>query len=210
MADADTPPGLDIEMVDLPPEERWRHWMQRIEAVIFASSGPVSKDRLSPLVGRDVPVDLLIDDIRAELVDRPYELVDVAGGWMFRTRRRHATAIRAAAEMGDRLLELTEFDLAVLAAIAWHQPIDRDGLKDIFGKSISRDLLGRLRRRDLIATGPRSPRPGAPHTFVTTPVFLTTFDLKSLRDLPEPGVELVNGDPFEGTVAEVPTVEVED
>ena len=55
----------------------------------------------------------------------------------------------------------------------------------MFGKEVSRDLLSRLRFKDLIASGPRSPRPGAPHTFVTTEAFLATFDLHSLRDLPE-------------------------
>ena len=73
-----------------------------------------------------------------------------------------------------------------LAAIAWHQPIGRDGLKDIFGKDISRDLIGRLAGRGLIATGPREPRRGAPHTFVTTETFLAAFGLESLRDLPDP------------------------
>ena len=62
-------------------------------------------------------------------------------------------------------------------------------LADIFGKDVSRDLLARLRTKDLIASGPRSPRPGAPHTFVTTETFLATFNLQSLRDLPE--LELV-------------------
>ena len=75
--------------------------------------------------------------------------------------------------------------MGVLCAIAYHQPIDRAGLKDIFGKEVSRDLLARLRCKDLIASGPRSPRPGAPHTFVTTETFLVTFDLQNLRDLPE-------------------------
>ena len=41
------------------------------------------------------------------------------------------------------------------------------------------------RRGPAFASGPRSPRPGAPHTFVTTETFLVTFDLQSLRDLPE-------------------------
>lgn len=39
-----------------------------------------------------------------------------------------------------------------------HQPIPRDGLKDIFGKKVSRDLILRLHTRNLIATGSRSPR----------------------------------------------------
>ena len=69
--------------------------------------------------------------------------------------------------------------------IAYHQPITRDGLKDVFGKEISRDLIGRLRARGLIGTGPRSPRRGAPYTYVTTEQFLIAFDLESLQDLPD-------------------------
>ena len=38
---------------------------------------------------------------------------------------------------------------------------------------------------NLIGNGPKSPRHGAPHTFVTTAEFLAMFDLQSLRDLPE-------------------------
>ena len=116
---------------------------------------------------------------------RAFEIAQVAGGWMFRTRPAYAPTIRAAAEVGDKLLELSEFDVAVLAAIAYHQPITRDGLKDIFGKEISRDLIGRLHARNLIETGPRSPRRGAPYTFVTTEQFLVAFGLESLRELPD-------------------------
>jgi len=76
-------------------------------------------------------------------------------------------------------------EMAVLCAVAYHQPIDRAGLADIFGKEVSRDLLARLRYKDLIVSGPRSPRPGAPHTFLTTEMFLATFDLQSLRVLPD-------------------------
>ena len=104
---------------------------------------------------------------------------------MLRTRATYAAVIRAAADVGGQDLDLREFDVAVLAAVAYNQPITRDGLKDIFGKEISRDLIGRLHARDLIATGPRSPRRGAPYTFVTTEKFLVAFDLQSLRDLPD-------------------------
>lgn len=128
---------------------------------------------------------MLIDDIKTELVGRPYELAQVAGGWVFRTRTQFADAIKAAADLSDQSLAFTEMEMGVLCAIAYHQPIDLAGLADIFGKEVSRDLLARLRSKDLIASGPRSPRPGAPHTFVTTETFLATFDLQSLRDLPE-------------------------
>ncbi len=106
---------------------------------------------------------------------------------MFRTRAHYAVAIRTAVDVGDQQHNFSEEEMAVLCAVAYHQPIDRAGLKDIFGKEINRDLLGRLRYKNLIGNGPKSPRPGAPHTFVTTAEFLATFDLLSLRDLPEMG-----------------------
>ncbi|AUR01642.1 SMC-Scp complex subunit ScpB [Phaeobacter inhibens] len=181
---------FDRELADLPQDLRWREWMGRIEAVLFASATPVGRDDLARVVGQGTSVETLIADIQADLGGRPYELVEVASGWMFRTRTQFAEAIKAAADLGDQALAFTEMELGVLCAIAYHQPIDRAGLKDIFGKEVSRDLLARLRFKDLIASGPRSPRPGAPHTFVTTEIFLTAFDLHSLRDLPD--LELAN------------------
>lgn len=178
-------PGLDRELADLPPERRWREWLRRIEAVLFASASPVPRQDLARVVGQGVSVDLLIEDLAADLEGRAFEITQVAGGWIFRTRPTYAPAIRAAADVGDQLLGLSKFDLAVLAAIAFHQPITRDGLKDVFGKDISRDLIGRLHSLNLIGTGPRSPRRGAPYTFVTTEHFLAAFGMESLHDLPD-------------------------
>jgi segregation and condensation protein B len=180
-----TPPEVDRELEDLPPELRWRTWMRRIEAVLFASAAPVRVQDLARVVGQDVSIALLIEDLAADLIDRPYEIASVADAWLLRTRSVYAPVIRAAANAGGQDLGLSDYDTAVLAAIAYHQPITRDGLKDIFGKDISRDLIGRLSGQGLIGTGPRSPRRGAPYTFVTTERFLVAFDLRSLRDLPD-------------------------
>jgi segregation and condensation protein B len=177
--------ALDRALEDLPAADRWREWMRRIEAVLFASATPVPREVLARVVGQGAAVDLLIADLAADLTDRPYEIAKTADGWLLRTRPAYAAVIRAAADIGGQALDLKAFDIAVLAAIAYHQPVTCDGLKDIFGKEISRDLIGRLHDQGLIATGPRSPRRGAPYTFVTTESFLTTFGLESLRDLPD-------------------------
>ena len=176
---------LDRELSDAPQEERWREWLRRIEAVLFASATPVSREDLSRVVGQGVSVELLIEDLSADLEGRSFEIARIADGWVLRTRAIYASAIREAANVSHQLLDLNEFDVAVLAAVAYHQPVTRDGLKDIFGKEISRDLIGRLHDRGLIGTGPRAPRRGAPHTFVTTDQFLVAFDLDTLQDLPD-------------------------
>ncbi|MCI2400956.1 SMC-Scp complex subunit ScpB [Aliiroseovarius subalbicans] len=185
MANDRTEPDFDRELSDLPAELRWREWMRRIEAVLFASATPVSRDHLTRVVGQGVSVDLLVEDLAADLEGRAFEVAKVGDGWVLRTRSAYAPAIRAAADVGEQVLDLREFDVAVLAAIAYYQPITRDGLKDIFGREISRDLIGRLHDRGLIGTGPRAPRRGAPYTFVTTGTFLTAFDLETLQDLPD-------------------------
>ncbi|AGB73111.1 MULTISPECIES: SMC-Scp complex subunit ScpB [Rhizobium] len=176
--------GLDTELAELPPELRWREWMGRVEAVIFASAEPVMRETLARLVGRDCSVDLLIDDIREELRDRPYELVSVAGGWQHRTRQRFAEAIRSvtAVEQPGRLL--SQADLLVLAIVAYHQPITRGEISKITGKEVSRDTIAHLRSLGVVASGPRSPQPGAPYTLVTTKTFLSQFGFETLRDLP--------------------------
>lgn len=176
---------LDLELADLPPEMRWREWMGRVEAVIFASPEPVGREVLARVVGRDCSLDLIIDDIREELRGRPYELVAVAGGWQHRTRKGFASAIHAAIGGGDDVRPLSKTESLVLTAIAYLQPITRSDIGELLGKQASRDTIGYLRSLGFIAAGPRSPQPGAPYTYVTTKAFLSEFGFDTLRDLPD-------------------------
>ncbi|MER8608591.1 SMC-Scp complex subunit ScpB [Mesorhizobium sp. M0633] len=176
---------FDRELDHLPPEARWREWMHRVEATIFAASEPVGRETLARIVGKSCSIDVLIDDIREELRGRPYDLVSVAGGWKHLTRPAYADAIRAAVGSSERAIDLTQSEVLVLMCVAYFQPITRAELSSFFGKEISRDLIGNLRSFGFIASGPRAPRPGAPYTYVTTQAFLLEFGLETLRDLPD-------------------------
>ena len=177
--------ALDTELAELPTELRWREWMARVEAVLFAAPGIVDREVLARVVGRDCSLELVIDDIRAALRERPYELVAVAGGWQLRTRPRHAEALHAAFGSEPAPVQLSEAGMLVLASIAYHQPVTRGALSEMIGKAVSRDTIAELRARDFIVAGPRSPQPGAPYTYVTTRAFLVHFGLDTLRDLPD-------------------------
>ena len=177
---------LDRELAELPPALRWREWMLRVEAVIFAAAEPVSREALVRVVGRDCSIDLLIDDLRAELRDRSYEIVAVAGGWQHRSRSAYASAIRASqTSTRNAAPVMSDFEAMVLMAIAYFQPITRGDLSKIFGKEVSRDTIASLRNASFLASGPRSPTPGAPYTYVTTKQFLSAFGMQTLRDLPD-------------------------
>jgi segregation and condensation protein B len=158
--------GLDVDLEDLPAPARWREWMSRVEAVVFAADKPVSREQLARVVGKACPLELIIDDLREDLRGRPYELISVAGGWSFRTK-------------------LGFGDAMVLMAVGYFQPITRGDLSLLLGREVSRDAIASLRGEGLIAAGPRSPALGAPYAYVTTPGFLSHYGFESLRNLPD-------------------------
>jgi chromosome segregation and condensation protein ScpB len=61
-------------------------------------------------------------------------------------------------------------------AVGYFQPVTRGELSEMFGKEVSRDTVAALRGAGFIGSGPRSPTPGAPLTYVTTPYFLSLRD----------------------------------
>lgn len=73
----------------------------------------------------------------------------------------------------------------VLMAVGNAQPITRGELSKVFGREVSRDVIGDLRGAGFIGSGPRSPTPGAPYTYVTMQHFLSAFGMAALRDLPD-------------------------
>jgi segregation and condensation protein B len=178
---------LDVELFDLPPAARWREWMLRVEAAIFASEKPVSREALVRLVGEACRFDDLIADLIHELRGRPYDLTLVAGGYALHTKTRFAPAIRVAHPGlgGDDVAELTRTETFALTAIAYLQPVTRGEICKLAGREISRDVIAALKRHGLIDGAIRAPQPGAPFAYVTTRKFLEVFGLVSLRDLPD-------------------------
>ena len=180
--------SLDVELADLPPAARWREWMLRVEAAIFASARPVPREALVRVVGEDCRFDDLIADLTQELRGRPYDLALVAGGYALRTKTRFTAAIRAVHPgrlSDDGLADLTRTETFALTAIAYLQPVTRGEISKLAGREISRDVIAALKRHGLIDGAIRAPQPGAPFAYVTTRKFLEAFALASLRDLPD-------------------------
>jgi segregation and condensation protein B len=180
--------GLDVELADLPPAARWREWMLRVEAAIFASARPVPREALVRVVGQNCRFDDLIADLTQELRGRPYDLALVAGGYALHTKARFTPAVRAANPGGlpdDGLADLTRTETFALTAIAYLQPVTRGDISRLAGREISRDVIAALKRHGLIDGAIRAPQAGAPFAYVTTRKFLEAFGFASLRDLPD-------------------------
>ena len=135
---------FDAELADMPAELRWREWMNRIEAVLFAAPKPVEREALARVIGRNASIDLLIDDIREALRGKPYDVVGVAGGWAFRTRTAYADAIATSTAVPDRAVDLN------LMPVADHHAGDQgdgdDRLGDEEGHEVDHRADGRVSR----------------------------------------------------------------
>jgi segregation and condensation protein B len=182
----DPEPDFDRELADLPDALRWREWMKRVEAVLFATAAPVPRRDLAKVVGEGASLDALIADIQADAADRAYEVRRIGDGWMMITRAAYAPSIRTAAILSvDDKPALREIDLAVLAGVATHQPVTRRALSEIFSRDLGTETFARLRARGLIAYGPRSPTVGGARSYVTTEAFLMEFGFADLGEFAE-------------------------
>lgn len=152
-----------------------------VQALLFASDQPLGLQDLAEHLPDGVNIQAVIDDIRADITGWGFELVDVAGGYMFRTATDLAFLLRREVQQPARLSRAA---VETLAIIAYHQPVSRAEIESIRGVSISRGTLDVLMEAGWIKLAGRRRTPGRPVTYGTTDSFLTHFGLASVKDLP--------------------------
>ena len=116
--------------------------------------------------------------LMAATAGRPVELVEVAGGYAFRTAADLAPALTRVVEVPRRLPRVA---METLAIIAYHQPVTRPEIEEIRGAALSQTTLEALLEHGLIAPRGRKEVPGRPSLWGTTPRFLEQFGLKRPR-----------------------------
>ncbi len=152
------------------------------EAMVFASAAPVSARALSQLLPEDADADAVLAALRERYAGRGVTLVEVAGGWQFRSAPDLAPALRRVVVVPRRLPRAA---METLAIIAYHQPVTRPEIEDMRGTSLSQQTMDVLLEHGLITAQGRREVPGRPTLWATTPAFLAQFGLRDLRDLPK-------------------------
>lgn len=162
-----------------------------IEALIFVADSPLSVEQMKEaLEGEEAAeyldaagVRALCRELRLEYdqLDRAFELVEVAGGFQFRTRPQFAEAITRLRKSSP--LRLSRAALETLAIIAYRQPVLRAEIERIRGVDCG-GVLKALMERRLVKIRGRENLPGRPLTYGTTKHFLEVFELNSIKDLP--------------------------
>jgi segregation and condensation protein B len=157
-----------------------------LEAALFAASRPLTLEELASL-DPDVP-DTAVQEALAEVTaayagdDHGVELVEIAEGWQFLTRREFAETIERA-QITLRPRRLSPAALETLAIIAYRQPVGRLEVDEIRGVD-SGAVIDKLVERELIEVVTRGEGLGRPLLYGTTPQFLEILGIKDLGDLP--------------------------
>jgi len=172
----------DAPLSDMPTPALSETEAKRLcEAMVFAANAPVTPQALAQKIGASHDVAALMQALQQDYKGRGIELVDIAGGWLFRTAPDLAQHLSVTVEVRRKLPRVAAETLAI---IAYHQPITRAEIESIRGVGTARDTLDMLMELGWVRPGKRRETPGRPLTWITAEGFLRHFSLASLKDLP--------------------------
>lgn len=159
---------------------------KNIEAIVFASGDPVSISRIAQVLGLDTEtVERLINAIndRYAETESPFSLLKLGDQVQMAAREEYAELISAVME-ARRNTPLSRAAMETLAVIAYNQPATKALVEQVRGVD-SASVVNLLAEKGLVAEAGRLDLPGRPVAYVTTPVFLRSFGLSCLEELPD-------------------------
>jgi segregation and condensation protein B len=152
-----------------------------LEALLFASPAPLNVEQLQAKLPPNAPLASLLARLQDEYATRGVHLVQVAGGYAFRTAQDLSYLLQ---KQSKEEKKLSRAALEVLAIIAYHQPVTRAEIEEVRGVSTSKGTLDVLLEADFVRLRGRRKTLGRPLTFGTTLQFLNHFTLDKISDLP--------------------------
>jgi segregation and condensation protein B len=159
--------------------------MAIIEAIIFASEAPLTAERVAEIIPdtEKREITALLEKLVRDHETRGggFCLMEVAGGFQFRTRQDMAPWIRKL--KAARPAMLSPAALETLAVVAYRQPLVKSEIDRIRGVDTSGALKGLLDKKLVRIVG-RKDVPGKPIIYGTTKKFLEVFNLRDLSELP--------------------------
>lgn len=156
-----------------------------IEAILFASGGSVSIDKIMSAL--DIKkaqaleyIKVLVEEYNSE--KRGLEIIKLNDSYQMVTKKAYAPQIRTVMDL-KRNTPLSQAALEVLAVVAYNQPVTKAFVEQVRGVDCS-GVLSSLTAKDLVEERGRLELPGRPLLYGTTENFLRCFGLSSLDDLP--------------------------
>lgn len=166
--------------------------LQHIEALIFASEQPISREEifscLKTVYGWELnkeQFNSLITEISEKFAseDFAFELVEIAEGYQFLTKKEYHHAVNTMLQLKARK-RLSTAALETLAIIAYKQPLSKSEIEHIRGVNCDYSIQ-KLLEKELIVISGKGEGPGKPLLYATSKNFMEHFGLKSVKDLPK-------------------------
>ena len=152
-----------------------------IEAVLFASSEPVSEVDLKDKLVDKKNFDSYMNEIKSFYIDRGINIIKTGSKWSFRTS---ADLIEDLTIFKQQKRRISRAALETLSIIAYQQPITRSEIENIRGVQMGRGSIDHLMEIGWIKPGARKNIPGKPTLWSTTDLFLEHFGLENISSLP--------------------------
>ena len=157
---------------------------QKIEALIFASSKPISEKEIKLRLDIHEDISEAMNNLEEAYQHRGINLKKISKGWIFLTNNEVSEIFHEKREIQKRLSKQA---IETLAIIVYHQPITKAEIESIRGVIIGQGIFDQLMELGWIAPGGRKEVPGRPILWETTDDFLLHFGLGTLDNLP--GIE---------------------
>ena len=165
---------------------------QYIEALIFASDTSIPIEELmsclQAVLGEDISEDVVKSCVqrieeRYQLNESAIELVKIAGGYQFLTKKNVSIAVQQL-NLQRSKKKLSQASLETLSIIAYRQPITKLEIEQIRGVNCDYTVQ-KLLDKDLISISGKAESPGRPILYCLSQFFLDYFGINSVIDLPQ-------------------------
>ena len=165
---------------------------QQIEAMIFVAEQNITieeiQSSLKAAYGWEVSkkeIQEVLQTLKEQYSseDHSFELVEIAEGYQFLTKKEFHTAVNTLLQIKARK-RLSTAALETLAIIAYKQPLSKSEMEHIRGVSCDYSIQ-KLLEKELIVIEGKSDSPGKPLLYGTSKNFMDHFGLKSVKDLPK-------------------------
>jgi len=162
--------------------------LQRIlEAALLAAGQPLTTLQLATLFSDEErpptgEISRALEQLGNECAKRGIELKKVASGYRLQVKEELIEWVSRLWK--ERPPRYSRALLETIALIAYRQPITRGEIESVRGVSVSTNIIRTLQERDWIRVVGHRDVPGKPALFGTTNIFLDSFGLQNLDDLP--------------------------
>jgi segregation and condensation protein B len=161
--------------------------LKLIEVLLFATPEPLTQQKLNLALNGEFEIHLksAVDalNLQYQKDEKGLYIDEIAGGFQILTYEKYYEYIQRLYK-GIKKIKLSRPALETLSIIAYRQPISKADVEGIRGVECG-SVLKTLIERELITIKGRGEGLGRPLLYGTTQLFLESYGLNSVKDLPK-------------------------